>query len=377
MQVRYVNKALQRFDSTQVIPIQFVMFTLSVIIGSAVLFRDFERTTSGQALQFVGGCLLTFFGVFLITSGRPRHDDEECLSDDENIEETINLRHQDISSASVAKSGHGRPQSGSGKPSRRGSHVSFSVRPPTVHRDSGVPSLRWPRSDGSASRTSPAEALPFLDNPWESVSPHPGMAPTYSDDSVVTIHSMVTTNTDPLPMDTSLPPHVMAPPSPPPLPPITTPRASFSSPRPHSHHLSLSFISPSPLSSTVSAVVGDALLGAEDGGLTRRRSMRRLRPTIRSSLFVPHLDSEEDGGIGPESEPLLQADDDGVDPLLAGAPGSVDGVRGLRGRARSLSHTIGGFFGRGRGRRNTSPEIRPIQNGGLPGDAERTDPPPS
>ena len=37
MQVRYVNKALQRFDSTQVIPIQFVLFTLCVIIGSAVL----------------------------------------------------------------------------------------------------------------------------------------------------------------------------------------------------------------------------------------------------------------------------------------------------------------------------------------------------
>ncbi|KAH8653393.1 magnesium transporter NIPA-domain-containing protein, partial [Xylariales sp. PMI_506] len=65
MQVRYVNKALQRFDSTQVIPIQFVIFTLSVIIGSAVLYRDFERTSAEQAMKFVGGCLLTFFGVFL------------------------------------------------------------------------------------------------------------------------------------------------------------------------------------------------------------------------------------------------------------------------------------------------------------------------
>ncbi|KAK0629850.1 magnesium transporter NIPA-domain-containing protein, partial [Bombardia bombarda] len=72
MQVRYVNKALQRFDSTQVIPIQFVLFTLSVIIGSAVLYRDFERTTGEQAVKFIGGCLFTFFGVFLITSGRPR-----------------------------------------------------------------------------------------------------------------------------------------------------------------------------------------------------------------------------------------------------------------------------------------------------------------
>ena len=81
MQVRYVNKALQRFDSTQVIPIQFVLFTLSVIIGSAILYRDFERTTLEQALKFIGGCLLTFFGVFLITSGRPQQNDEDELSE--------------------------------------------------------------------------------------------------------------------------------------------------------------------------------------------------------------------------------------------------------------------------------------------------------
>ncbi|RYP92224.1 hypothetical protein DL770_001643 [Monosporascus sp. CRB-9-2] len=100
MQVRYVNKALQRFDSTQVIPIQFVLFTLSVIMGSAVLYRDFERTTETQAAKFVGGCLLTFFGVFLITSGRPPQDEEDQLSDDENVEETIGLRHREAAGAS-------------------------------------------------------------------------------------------------------------------------------------------------------------------------------------------------------------------------------------------------------------------------------------
>ncbi|KAG0123763.1 magnesium transporter NIPA-domain-containing protein [Tuber indicum] len=42
LQVKYVNRALQRFDSTQVIPTQFVLFTISVILGSAILYRDFE-----------------------------------------------------------------------------------------------------------------------------------------------------------------------------------------------------------------------------------------------------------------------------------------------------------------------------------------------
>ena len=77
MQIKYVNRALQRFDATQVIPVQFVLFTLSVIGGSAVLYRDFERTSAQDAGKFVGGCALTFFGVWLITSGRPSHDEEE------------------------------------------------------------------------------------------------------------------------------------------------------------------------------------------------------------------------------------------------------------------------------------------------------------
>ncbi|CCU82732.1 DUF803 domain membrane protein [Blumeria hordei DH14] len=75
MQVKYINRALQRFDSTQVIPVQFVTFTLSTIIGSAVLYRDFEKTTTSAAAKFMGGCILTFCGVWLITSGRIPIDD--------------------------------------------------------------------------------------------------------------------------------------------------------------------------------------------------------------------------------------------------------------------------------------------------------------
>ncbi|KAJ5441987.1 Magnesium transporter NIPA [Penicillium cf. griseofulvum] len=83
MQVRYINRALQRFDSTQVIPTQFVLFTLAVIIGSAVLYRDFESITADRATKFVGGCLLTFLGVSFITSGRVRADDESSFSSED------------------------------------------------------------------------------------------------------------------------------------------------------------------------------------------------------------------------------------------------------------------------------------------------------
>jgi hypothetical protein len=90
MQIKYINRALQRFDSTQVIPTQFVMFTLSVILGSAVLYRDFEKTRGDAAGKFAGGCAMTFIGVWLITSGRPTPSDDD--SDFDEDEEAIVLR---------------------------------------------------------------------------------------------------------------------------------------------------------------------------------------------------------------------------------------------------------------------------------------------
>ncbi|KAH9872703.1 hypothetical protein J1614_005097 [Plenodomus biglobosus] len=91
MQIKYVNRALQRFDATQVIPVQFVLFTLSVIGGSAVLYRDFERTSGEDAGKFIGGCALTFFGVWLITSGRPQHNDNDDEDREPEPESAINL----------------------------------------------------------------------------------------------------------------------------------------------------------------------------------------------------------------------------------------------------------------------------------------------
>ncbi|KAJ1980293.1 hypothetical protein H4R35_001176 [Dimargaris xerosporica] len=72
IQIKYLNRALQRFDSTQVIPTQFVAFTLSAIVGSAVIYRDFEHVLLRDAVTFILGCGLTFWGVFLITSNRPK-----------------------------------------------------------------------------------------------------------------------------------------------------------------------------------------------------------------------------------------------------------------------------------------------------------------
>ncbi|KII95369.1 hypothetical protein PLICRDRAFT_693597 [Plicaturopsis crispa FD-325 SS-3] len=68
-QIRYLNRALMRFDSKVVIPIQFVLFNLSAIVGSAILYGDFKKATFHQFITFLYGCGATFAGVFIVAWG--------------------------------------------------------------------------------------------------------------------------------------------------------------------------------------------------------------------------------------------------------------------------------------------------------------------
>jgi len=56
-----------KFDSKHVIPIQFVMFNLTAIIGSAILYRDFEDITMHKMISFVYGILTVFLAIFILT----------------------------------------------------------------------------------------------------------------------------------------------------------------------------------------------------------------------------------------------------------------------------------------------------------------------
>ncbi|KAI1116188.1 DUF803-domain-containing protein [Nemania sp. NC0429] len=365
MQVRYVNKALQRFDSTQVIPIQFVLFTLSVIIGSAVLYRDFERTTAERAAKFVGGCLLTFFGVFLITSGRPREDDDDQLSDDENVEETIGLRNQEGCGPynnGVDQVRETSTQTKSASSSRRSSHASrgsFSRSGKSLRSQQPIGNPTSQKIDQSGSRpipsTPPNTSPLLLDNPWRnSIEEHffvrPRLTQAVSTDSIPTVDSIVSTVvSEPVLSSTSAQPPNPASSSP--ERPVT-PRISTLAARSHGHHhYSNAFISPSPLSSTVSAVVADTLLGGEDNTIKRRRSTRPSRSAIRSSLFISQ-DDDDDAGA---SDSLLVMNSEG-DHVPNEPESPLSRLEASRGRARSLSNKLGLLFGRKKRRGNSNPE---------------------
>ncbi|KAM3472130.1 hypothetical protein MY8738_008999 [Beauveria namnaoensis] len=332
MQIRYVNKALQRFDSTQVIPIQFVMFTLCVIIGSAVLYRDFEKTTPDRAAKFVGGCLLTFFGVFLITSGRQRKDEDEDLLDDaDGIDETIGLIDQEGNPAAPSE-GDSRQNT----PSRRSSKVSrVSFAEPAKITFQGV------SEDPAASRPDIAAGSLLLRNSetacGKGTESWPHATRTLSTNSVASA---------PVPSITDYPPTPPAHREPQATPsgaerPVT-PRANTTTPKSTFRDRDRTFYSPSPLYSTVTTVVKDALRQ----NTKNQSSLRRIRSSIRASLFIDS--DEEDQG----------ANDHDTQQTIAVPPSENDILRGLtpaeqenetttapgRQRARSLSVSVGNFF---------------------------------
>lgn len=75
-QVTYLNSTMELFDNTQVVPIYYILFTLSTITGSAMLYQDFDQKAADAVVVFVLGCLLCFAGVSLLTSGRMYVDDD-------------------------------------------------------------------------------------------------------------------------------------------------------------------------------------------------------------------------------------------------------------------------------------------------------------
>ncbi|KAI9178896.1 hypothetical protein H9P43_005558 [Blastocladiella emersonii ATCC 22665] len=79
LQIRFLNVALSLFDSTVVIPTQFVLFTISAITGSSILYNDFDEQSAGSIAWFLFGCALTFAAVYVIGSERPSTHDRTVL----------------------------------------------------------------------------------------------------------------------------------------------------------------------------------------------------------------------------------------------------------------------------------------------------------
>lgn len=101
LQIRFLNRALKRFDSKIVIPTQFVLFTLSAVTGSAVLYKDFQRATFHQMVTFTYGCGATFAGVFIIAWANGNNHEEVGQPTNEGNGQTGDTGEQIAPSGSV------------------------------------------------------------------------------------------------------------------------------------------------------------------------------------------------------------------------------------------------------------------------------------
>ncbi|KAK0468054.1 magnesium transporter NIPA-domain-containing protein [Desarmillaria tabescens] len=87
-QIRYLNRALMRFDSKIVIPTQFVLFNLSAIVGSALLYGDFQKASFHQIVTFLYGCAATFAGVYIIARSPSDNNASDQSEDQVQTEDT-------------------------------------------------------------------------------------------------------------------------------------------------------------------------------------------------------------------------------------------------------------------------------------------------
>lgn len=361
LQVKYVNKALQRFDSTQVIPVQFVMFTLSVIIGSAILYRDFEKADASSMTKFVFGCLLTFFGVYLITSGRDRSRGEDDEETDEEGDETINLvnqeenedhhhHHHPVTDRRSIIIGTGdAAEDESPSPSRRSSRASVSFAEPLRPRTPRMYSNTSVRgSKRNPIDTPKSEETPLLINPWKNssddllqVARHPGLLSANSSP----VPSEAQTSDSPKPpnhrsathdnMHTH--PNLQSSPAIPqadPVRPYTPARNSISRLMPGPLI--------SPLSSGLSVIVADSLRRSMESPL--RRPLKRHRKTKSVSHRINTASEEVLGTSAGDSE---------TDTEISRSLEPERGTWSRMTRARSLSNTLGEFLKGKRTRSNT------------------------
>ncbi|KAK4501910.1 hypothetical protein PRZ48_007719 [Zasmidium cellare] len=363
MQIKYVNRALQRFNATMVIPTQFVLFTLSVIIGSAVLYRDFEREAPGDAVKFVSGCALTFFGVWCITSGRK----QESNQDDEDDEDAINLVDDEEAMTEV--------RDGDSTAAVRQSSFATSAS-----KDS--PSLRRYRSEvtDSTSRSSLARSPPKPEtNPLAEQLPDipPGVASAIHTSTASQLHAQADVDPPKKPAIHATTSEPVVPQTPnssnprPKTPLMRTPSGPpTDTPSPDRRHLDPNVIHPSPkllsrhsvslfpgpltspLSGSLSAIVADELRRGVDKSPAGTLRARRKTPTPSSTLRPTNIQSNAPIGSSSLKRHSIASgemdfDSEEAAELRAAARSPREG--GPTGRGRSLSATISDMFSSGSG----------------------------
>ena len=380
MQIKYINRALQRFNATMVIPTQFVMFTLSVIIGSAILYRDFERESAEDAYKFVGGCALTFLGVWCITSGRSDNHDGESdleLGDDDEEADVVDLVDHE---AAENRRGSNTKSSAKSAPIRGGLMdqsssmdvppslvITHEFQPSTPKNPSGLDLDSYSLNAGPANRSA-IHASSAADLTATGTDPAK-RSPMHATTSAPVIPTLPPPRPE-TPRTTTTPalepprtPQTRDPNQPHGLDPNSSPNRAALLAR-NSITTLFPDLGPltSPLSSSLSAIVADSLRRGVDN--PHQRSIRPLRRNTTSRGQQQHQATtpESSGSQARKRHSIASGtlsqdedEDEGLGQLTQNNAGSSSSRRGQQKnqratlRARSLSATLGDLFTRGSG----------------------------
>ncbi|XP_053571214.1 NIPA-like protein 2 [Bombina bombina] len=72
-QVKFLNQAMQLYNATEVVPINYVFFTTSAIFAGVIFYQEFHEAALLNIFMFIFGCMLSFLGVFLIARHQEKH----------------------------------------------------------------------------------------------------------------------------------------------------------------------------------------------------------------------------------------------------------------------------------------------------------------
>ncbi|XP_049868593.1 magnesium transporter NIPA2 [Pectinophora gossypiella] len=68
IQMNYLNKSLDIFNTSIVTPVYYVMFTVLVIIASGILFREWEHMKANDILGCICGFIVVIVAVFMLNA---------------------------------------------------------------------------------------------------------------------------------------------------------------------------------------------------------------------------------------------------------------------------------------------------------------------
>lgn len=66
IQINYLNKALDIFNTSVVTPIYYVLFTTAVMMSSAILFKEWQHMVLDNIIGTISGFLTIVSGIFLL-----------------------------------------------------------------------------------------------------------------------------------------------------------------------------------------------------------------------------------------------------------------------------------------------------------------------